>query len=543
MLLKPDHPGLAVGLDAEMDGAVRGGEIMRDTFRPFDEEQMPSVQVRFGTDHLKVTPGVKPEEVEMRHRERLRMIYIDEGEAGAGDKIGRTESLHQHPDQGRLAGTKIALQEDDPSRGEPRRKRGDNRSEFLRSVHQKFLRHQSPSHGLVEKNILKKEYYSRKLQKQAPMTAINQERLVTTFMELAAIPSPSFAEADVFRYCAAALAPLGYTTELLAYDRGQNLHASCGESAPGFVPLLLSAHADTVLPCAGVRPVLQDGVIRSAGDTVLGADNKAALAVFLEVARTLHEYALPHGRLDFLISSAEEIGLYGACAFDYSRIPARHCLVFDASGDPGLVVNRAPGHTRFILTIHGRKAHAGIEPEKGINAFTTAGRLLSMIRIGRLDRDTVANWGLIAGGTAANIIPDLVTLEGEVRSHKPDGRRRFLDRVRQCMARVDRKTGTRSVLEIINEYGPFSVPPTDPLVRAVEASCHQTGLPFRCESSGGCSDANIIHGKGITCLNLACGMRQVHTVEEHILVRDLAASARLLLELVTEGLRGIPAAG
>jgi len=369
---------------------------------------------------------------------------------------------------------------------------------------------------------------------------INEKRLLDTFFQLVSISSPSFQEEHVFDYCREKLKALGFCVEMVTYSRGENLFAVLEGNSQIHTTLLLSAHADTVTPCENIIPALEAGVIRSTTDTILGADNKAAISIFLETMEVLGENNLPHGRIEILISSAEETGLCGAMEFDYTRIEARHCLIFDASGHPGLVINEAPGHTRFAVTVQGKTAHAGIEPEKGVNAICAASWIISRTAVGRLDRESVANWGIIQGGNAGNIIPDRVFLEGEVRSHKTNGREGFLKKLAETIRKADRKFKTVSELSIINSYGPFSAPAGSALAVLVSRACTRCGLTFETKRAGGCSDANIIHGKGIACLNLACGMQQVHTTEEYITLKDLQDSCRLLLDILTQGLEHIP---
>ena len=366
---------------------------------------------------------------------------------------------------------------------------------------------------------------------------MTNNRLLNHFTDLCRISSPSLQEDAVFDWYRERLEKKGFQTEFIPFENGKNLYAILPAAAENFLPVLLCAHADTVVPCDRVIPVVRDGIVRSSGDTILGADNKAALAVFLESLQQIREERLPHGQIEILITAAEEVGLIGAQQFDYSKIKAGHCIVMDASGDPGLVVNEAPGHSSFRVIVHGKKAHAGIEPEKGINAIRAAAWLTGKVRTGILDRDSVANWGSIHGGEAGNIVPDLVELGGEVRSHTSGRRDIFFKNVRNKMKKMDRKFGTTSKLDVHNEYGPYCVPENHTFLQMIRESCKKTELPFVIRRAGGCSDANIIHNNGIECLNLGCGMRQVHTVEEHIHVADLEKAAVLLRKILTDGLQ------
>ena len=183
-------------------------------------------------------------------------------------------------------------------------------------------------------------------------------------------------------------------------------------------PLLLSAHMDTVGPAEGVEPILTDGVFRSAGNTILGADDKAGIAEIVEALEVLREQKIEHVPLEIAITVCEEVGLLGAKHLDFSLLSAKRGVALDTTGI-AFVIHKAPAANRFTIQIIGQEAHAGVVPENGISSILIAARAISRMQLGRIDEETTANIGVIKGGQATNIIPRHTTLEGEVRSHNP----------------------------------------------------------------------------------------------------------------------------
>lgn len=360
--------------------------------------------------------------------------------------------------------------------------------------------------------------------------AINRDRLVRTFIDLAGISSPSFSEDKVFDYVSENLRQLGLSVTLQEYGRGKNLIAILPGTDPAFPAIALSAHADTVGPCEDITIETDGDTIHTDGSTVLGGDDKTAIAEIIEALCILIEEDLPHGQIEVIITSGEEVGLVGAKHLDLSLITAAHCLVLDAGGEVGTVVLGAPHQISFTLTIHGKKAHAGIEPEKGINAIVVAADLVRSFPVGRLDEHSVANYGSITGGGASNIVPDLVTINGEIRSHDAALLEAHIKRLEQAGS----ASGATIDILITPEYPAFSIPETAPLVTMVREACTTCNLPFSAVVGGGGSDANILASRGLACVNLACGMRMVHTNEEYVVVDDLVKTAGLVASILAD---------
>jgi tripeptide aminopeptidase len=300
---------------------------------------------------------------------------------------------------------------------------------------------------------------------------------------------------------------------------------------------------DTVEPGTGIKPVFADGVFRSNGTTVLGGDDKAAIAILLEAVNCLQENRIDFGPMEMVFTTCEEIGLLGAKALDPSVLKARAGYTLDST-DPDAVINSAPAAVRFIIKVHGRSAHAGINPDKGINAIRIAAEAISCVPQGRIDQDTTCNIGLIRGGNATNIVPDLVEVKGEVRSH--DGRqlKEIQDEMTGCFYRVAEKYRAQSETQgrkskepfvtssVRDDYPLMKVPRDHPVVTTVLEAGKNLGRDLRLEKTGGGSDANIFNRKGLSTVILGIGMLKVHTTEEFIRLSDMVDSCRLVLEII-----------
>jgi len=360
---------------------------------------------------------------------------------------------------------------------------------------------------------------------------INQNRLINTFLELVRIDSPSGHEEAIGRDLTARLKALGLA---VTQDAAGNLVARLvgAEEARGDEPLLLSAHMDTVGADTGIQPVVKDGIIRSDGTTILGADDKSGVAVILEVLQVLHDDGLAHPPLEVVFTTGEEQGLVGAKALDLGQFCAREGIVLDSGGAIGTVIVSAPYQDKLFVTVHGRAAHAGAEPERGINAICVAAEAITAMSLGRIDEETTANVGLIRGGVATNIVPDEVELHCEARSRDEA---KLIAQVQAMRAALDEAAARRGAtvdLQQERSYDGFNLSPDMPIVKRVVAAVKARELEPLLLPSGGGSDANILNSGGIATINISTGMAEVHTVNEYIAIEDIAQSAELLLRIV-----------
>jgi tripeptide aminopeptidase len=350
------------------------------------------------------------------------------------------------------------------------------------------------------------------------------------FLELAAIPSPSGEEEAVAVRVRAYLRDLGIESEA---DAAGNLLARLPAGGEGTgAPIFLCAHLDTVPPSGPIEPVVEDGLVRNGAGTILGADDKAAVAVILEAIRLLLAEGRPHAGVELLFTTREETGLEGAFAFDASRLEARLGFVYDYSGAVGEVVVAAPSGRSIDVRFTGRPAHAGINPEDGRSAIAAAARAISDLRLGRIDEETTANVGLIGGGSALNVVPAHCRVAVEARSRDE---RKLADLVQEML---DSFSFAAAVSEceveatVADKYRGYRLAPDDPALALARAALGRAGFEPREVEVGGGADANVFNERGLHCVNVANGMTDVHTAEERIAVEDLEAMVGVTLELV-----------
>jgi tripeptide aminopeptidase len=374
---------------------------------------------------------------------------------------------------------------------------------------------------------------------------IDALRLKEEFIELASIASPSRREGRIARRLEAILKHMGASVEVddagekVGGDTG-NLLARFPGNVPGAPPFLLSGHMDTVGPAEAVHPVVEGDVVRTDGTSVLGGDDKAGVVAILEAIRVLRERAIPHGDIEVVLTICEEYGLLGAKNFDTARLRATRGLVLDVDGVCELIT-RAPAANRLTVTVHGLAAHAGICPEQGMSAIRIASEAIAVMRLGRLDPETTANVGVIQGGLAGNIVPAVATVRGETRSLDPEKleaqtvhmRRCFEEAAARHSVRVgDREYRARVETRVDHQYSRLEIRDDAGIVRLVRRAAAATGRTCATRSTGGGSDANVFGERGLEVANLACGMREIHTVNEWVDVRDLVLTAGLVLETV-----------
>jgi tripeptide aminopeptidase len=361
------------------------------------------------------------------------------------------------------------------------------------------------------------------------------------FTELAAIPSPPGEEravADVvtgyLRDCA---------LEVDEDDAGPKIGATAGNlytrieaTAPG-TPIFLCAHLDTVPPTGPIEPVVdEEGVVRNAGGTILGADDKAAVAVMLEATRRVLSERRAHAGIELLFTPKEEVGLIGATAFDESRLTARHGFVYDQAAPIGEVVLGAPYSRSIEVTFYGKASHAGMYPEEGRNAIAAAARAIADLRLGQVDENSTANVGVIHGGVAANIVAEQCTFVAEARSQDEH---RLADLVQEMLESISFAAETsdcRVDVEARKSYPGYRFKRDAEVVRVAADALGRAGREVRYGLSGGAADANVFNERGLQCLNLGTGMMDIHTRDERIAVADLKGMVDVTLALIDAAL-------
>ncbi len=333
------------------------------------------------------------------------------------------------------------------------------------------------------------------------------------------------------RFDNAAVTTGGETGNLIAFFPGTGRDVE---------PLLFSVHMDTVEPGGQVQPVLRDGVFYSAGDTVLGADDKAGIAELIEALEVVRDEKITHGPLEIVVTIAEEIGLVGAKHLDYAMLSARRGFALDTEG-VGWMVLQAPGANHLQIEIEGIAAHAGMAPEMGLSAIQTAALAIGQMRLGRIDHETTANIGRIDGGVARNIVPQRVTIVGEARSHDPHKLAAQTEHMLDCFEKAAEQMATtisgarlrpQIKADVRADFPSMSIAEDAPVVCLAKAAAEVSGQHLEVRLGGGGSDANIFNGHGIETIILATGMNKVHSHEEHVALADMVSVAKLLVEII-----------
>lgn len=372
---------------------------------------------------------------------------------------------------------------------------------------------------------------------------VNEKRLVESFMELVKIDSISREERNLADFLIEKLEDLGL--EVIVDQAGEKVKSNCGNIIARFkgnikevTPIMFSAHMDTVVPGKNINPLLKGEKIVSSGKTILGADDKAAIAALLEALHIIKEKNISHGDIEIVFTICEEMGLHGAKNLDISDLNAQMAFVLDSGGQVGEIISAAPSQNSLKIIIHGKSAHAGSNPEEGINAIQVAGFVLSRMKLGRIDEETTTNIGIISGGKATNIIPDEVTLEGEVRSRNEEKLEKYTKILKQIAEDTAREFKAKAEVKINREFYCYNLSTDDRVVKIAIKAAKDMGLEPQLHPSGGGSDANIFNKKGFPAVDLAIGMEKVHTVDEYILVKNLKNTVGYVLSIINTVVSG-----
>lgn len=359
---------------------------------------------------------------------------------------------------------------------------------------------------------------------------------VDLLCELTAIPSPPGEERGVADVVLRYLRGLGLEADEDACgprigSTAGNVYARVEPTAEG-TPLFLCAHMDTVPPDGELEPVVEDGVIRNAGGTILGCDNKAAITAMLEGVRRVLAENVPHAGIELVLTPMEEVGLIGAGAFDHDRLHAQVGYVYDQEGAMGEIVLGAPWSRALDVRFHGRSAHAGMAPEEGRSAIQAAAKAIADLRLGRVDELTTANVGTITGGTAGNVVPEWCTFDAEARSHDEGTLAEVVQEMLDAFSFAATATECDVETTMRKSYDGYRLKRDEPAVELAATAFARCGFEPRYGLSGGGADANVFNGRGRRCVNLSHGVFGFHTPDEHVSVADLDAMVDVTVGLV-----------
>ncbi|UQD52652.1 hypothetical protein C0971_11905 [Bacillus methanolicus] len=368
---------------------------------------------------------------------------------------------------------------------------------------------------------------------------INQERLLNEFLELVQIDSETKYEAEIAKVLKKKFTELGVdvyeddTTAQTGHGAG-NLICTLQGTKDGVDPIYFTSHMDTVVPGKSIKPSIKDGYVVTDGTTILGADDKAGLAVMLETVRVLKERNIPHGTIQFIITVGEESGLVGAKALDSSLVKAKFGYALDSDGKVGNIVVAAPTQAKISAVILGKTAHAGVAPEKGVSAITIAAKAIAKMPLGRIDEETTANIGRFEGGTQTNIVCDRVNILAEARSLVPEKMEEQVRKMKEAFESTAEEMGGKAEIEVQVMYPGFKFGEGDHVVEVARKAAAKIGRTCELLKSGGGSDANVIAGFGIPTVNLAVGYEDIHTTNEKMPIEELNKLAEMVIAIIEE---------
>lgn len=369
-------------------------------------------------------------------------------------------------------------------------------------------------------------------------TSNDYPEIVKTFLEIVPIYNSSKEEDELVLWLVDQLTTLN--VDSILQDNFGNVIAHINSNIAGNSNnIMFLAHLDSVKPCENITFLIEkqgiDNIIKSAGKTILSADDKAGVAAIIEAIKSIKKEKLPYPNIELVFTVQEEIGLLGAKALDYSQIYSKIAFDIDAEAPVGTIITQGPYQKKIIIDFFGKSAHAGISPEAGVNSIKVASEFLNSISMGRIDPTTTSNIGIIDGGTASNVVPDHTRLKGEIRSlyeMKLDG---IINAYKmEAQKSVERFTG--SYFEFTEEYTYYGyfVDISEPVVQLAIKACNNVGIEPLLTSLGSGSDANIINHEGIKTLVLGAGFAGSHSLEESISFSQLELLKDLIINIIKE---------
>ena len=365
-----------------------------------------------------------------------------------------------------------------------------------------------------------------------------RQRLHDTFATLCRIPSPTGDERGVADWIATELTAVGVKVEEDAAgsavgSNAGNLLARIPGSGEG--SLLLCSHMDTVPLTAPVEPVRHEDGWQNANEGILGADNKAAVAAMVVLAQMLKSRPDPPPiGIELLFTIAEETGLNGAREFDVSRLSSSYGYVFDHASPIGEIIVASPTNMRIDAEVRGKAAHAGLQPEQGVSAIVAAARAITNMPQGRLDAETTANIGVVAGGTATNVVPDRCTITAEIRAVEQAQVDRYVTQAIDALQDAADSAGCDLDVKLQRMFTGYRCGTREAPVVLASRALRRLGYEPSYRSSGGGSDANAFRLNGFACINLANGTERAHERTERVSTVALEANLELMLALIEE---------
>lgn len=370
------------------------------------------------------------------------------------------------------------------------------------------------------------------------MITIERQELIDLFVHLARINSPSLNERAVADEVKQQFTRYGFTViedSTAAKVNGNTGNLIC--LPPSFdasrPSIALCAHLDTVQPTEKLVPVVTGEKITTNGTTILGGDDRLGVAVISYIAKHLKDASTPVKNFICVFTVGEELGMYGANHVDLKPYNVSEAYILDCSKRPGIYIKDGAGCLIFTATFKGKSAHAGVAPEEGINAITLAAAGIAGVKFGRIDPETTSNVGKITGGGATNVVPDEVSINGEVRSFTLEKINAQFQLIKDSFERAVKDGGSVSFKSEI-DFHPYVHDERSSIVQRMEKALRTAGLtPNGIRYTGG-SDANSYNGNGTPAINIGTGAQKPHSFEEFVLIEDLIKSTEIAIALIQE---------
>lgn len=368
---------------------------------------------------------------------------------------------------------------------------------------------------------------------------VDSQRLLRGFLELVQIDSETKHERNICDTLKQKLSDLGLdvveddSAARTGHEAG-NIIATLKGTRSNVPMIFFTSHMDTVSPGKAIQPSIKDGYIVSDGTTILGSDDKAGLAALLEALHVLKENYIDHGDIQLVITVGEESSLTGSRAIEQTYIKADYGFALDSNGPVGDIIVAAPTQAKVKVTITGKSAHAGVNPEDGISAIQVASQAIANTPLGRIDSETTANIGQFFGGGATNVVCDRVEILAEARSLRKEKLEKQLHAMETAFKTAAADNGATADVEVQVMYPSYRFSEEDIVVQHAKRAIKKVGRTSRLITSGGGSDANVLSGLGIPTVNLAIGYENIHTTEERIPVQELVKTAELVVALIHE---------
>ncbi len=365
---------------------------------------------------------------------------------------------------------------------------------------------------------------------------MKNEMMYNELLELVTTDAASGKENAIADKLVAKLEAMGFTVTV--DNAGETFGGECG-NVFGVLEgeldgsLLFSSHMDRVPNGLGIKPAEKDGVLYSDGTTILAADDISGVCAILDGIRKVQAAGKPLPRLEVYFSVGEEAGLYGAAATDVSIFHSRMGYIFDSPGWVGRFVNAAPGRYQLGAEITGLAAHAGNEPEKGIDAAKIMCDILSTLKQGRLDPVSTANFPILSTGTKVpNVVCDFASFSGEARSRDLKALQDYVAYFEDHCKKVAAEKGAGIKVNKVEAFLPFHIHEDDQVLVMAKAACEKVGLTPAFEAGGGGMDANIYNAKGMVTVGVATGYTKNHTKSEQLVLEDFYKSGELCAALI-----------